>query len=351
MRSPARNRWIVLGALLSFASLATASPAFAEEPSEADIAQARDLGGQAQAAFVAGKYEESERLWVAAQKLYPKAPTLSLGLARAAAKNGHVVLAQEQYNKIIHEWSDVASPPTAFKDALDAARAEIGDVSKRVAGVVITVEGPPSPSVTIDGDAIPAAALGLKRPVDPGEHAVHAEAPGYQPADTKFSVAEGGSAEAKLVMQKAPEATPPVAGVGGAGVGTEPPGAEPPKTRSNRTLAIVALGVGGVGVVVGGITGLVALGKHGTLSDECPDGKCTSDKQSDVDSYKTMGTISTVSFIVGGVGLAAGALLWFTSPKKSASRDAGRWATLTPAKGVSMTPYVGAGSAGVTGTF
>jgi hypothetical protein len=351
MRSPAARRLLLLGAL-SLAPLAFSAPAFADEPSEADIAQARDLGGQAQAAFVAGKYAESERLWVAAQKLYPKAPTLSLGLARAAAKNGHVVLAQEQYNKIIREWSDVASPPPAFKDALDAARAEVGDVSKRIAGVVITVEGPASPTVTIDGDGIPAAALGLKRPVDPGEHAVHAEAPGYKPADTKFSVAEGGSAEAKVVMEKAPEAQPVAGGAGATvGPGTEPPGAEPPTGRSNRTLAIVALGVGGVGVVVGGITGLVALGKHGTLSDECPDGKCTSDKQSDVDSYKTMGTISTVSFIVGGVGLAAGAVLWFTSPKKTASRDGHRWATLTPARGVSMTPYVGAGSAGVTGTF
>lgn len=335
MRTSMVRRLVVVG------MLAIAPSAFAQESSEADIAQARQLGTQAQQAYEQGKYAESEKLWAAAQKLYPKAPTLSLGLARAAAKNGHVVLAQEQYKKIIREWSDVASAPPAFKDAVVAAQAEVDPVSKRIASVVIKVEGgATAPTVTIDGERVIAETLGLPRPVDPGEHTVHAEASEYKPGDAKFSVAEGGSAEAKLTLEKAPEAPKPIAG--GAAIGGPSDGGGK-KGNSNKTLAIVALGVGGAGVLVGAITGFVALGKHGDLSDACPGGTCPSDKQSDVDSYKTMGTVSTVSFIVGGVGLAAGAVLWFTAPKESAKSGSSHWATVSP--------YVGPGSAGVTGRF
>jgi hypothetical protein len=350
------NRSMRKSAVLSLSSCALACAlslfpvsAVAQEASEADIAQARALGEQASNAFNAGNYAESEKLWAAAGKLYPKAPTLSLGLARAAAKNGHVVLAQEQYNKIIREWGNVASPPPAFKDALEAAQREVGDVSKRVASVTINVEGgATNPTVTVDGVGVPAAALGLRRPVDPGQHTVHAEAQGYKGADAPFQVAEGGTAIATLKLEKAPEAQP-VAG------GAPPPGGDysSPKAGggSNKTLAIVALGVGGAGLVFGTITGLIAVGKHGDLKDSCPDGKCPSDKQSDIDSYKTMGTLSTVGFIVGGVGIAAGAVLWFTSPKEAARTDTSKWATIEPAKGVTMTPYVGGTSAGVSGKF
>lgn len=337
-------------ALLAFALaggplLVASSSALAQQaqPSEQDIAQARQLGQQAQAAYDAGNFAESEKLWAAARNLYPVAPTLSLGLARTQAKLGKVVAAQENYNKIIREWGSNPSPPPAFAAALEAAKTEVGAVSAKIANVVISVEGPSSPNVTVDGQPVPAAALGLKRPVDPGTHTVRAEAAGFKPAETTFQVAEGGSAEAKLKLDKAPEAvaavpgetqpTPPQAG-------EEPPpsvGAESGKS-SNKTLAIVALGVGGAGLVVGGVTGLLALGKHGDLEGQCPNGVCPPDRQGDVDSYQTMGTLSTIGFIVGAVGVGAGVVLWVTAPKETAA-----------AKKVS--PYVGLGTAGVTGTF
>src|SRR4051812_9647369 len=96
----------VLAASLSFAvGSFVPSMAFAQD---ADIAQARTLGQQAQAAYDAGNFAESEKLWSAAAKLYPAAPTLTLGLARTQAKQGKVVAAQESYNRIIREWSNVA---------------------------------------------------------------------------------------------------------------------------------------------------------------------------------------------------------------------------------------------------
>ena len=48
---------------------------------------------------------------------------------------------------------------------------------------------------------------------------------------------------------------------------------------------------------VGAITGFIALGKHGDLNDKCPGGTCPASAQSDVDGYKSMGTISTIGFL------------------------------------------------------
>lgn len=314
------------------------------DPTAQDIAQARDLGTQAQAAFDAGNYAEAEKLFSAATSLYPAAPTLTLGLARAQAKAGKFVAAQEGYNKIIREQSQNSNASPAFKNALAAARDEVGAVTAKIANVVISVEGAPHPVVTLDGQVVSDAALGLRRPVDPGSHVVRAEAQGYSPAETAFHVAESGSASAKLKLVKTEGS--PVAVVSSTPATTgNGPVEDPHPTSSNKTLALAAFGVGGAGLVFGAITGVVALGKHGDLSDKCPNDTCATHLQSDVDGYKTMGTLSTIGFIVGGVGLTAGTVLWFTSPKEGTS------ATKTARNTVSWQPYVGAGGGGVSGRF
>jgi hypothetical protein len=343
-----RHGFLLRAVLTASLALGSATGlALAADPSPQDMAQARDLGQQALAAFEAGNYAESEKLWMAAANLYPAAPTLTLGLARTQAKLGKLVLAQETYNKIIREQSQNPNPPPAFKDALEAAKTEGPAVSAKLASVVIHVEGAPNPTVTLDGQPVSSAGLGLKRPVDPGSHVVKADAPGYKTAETSFQVAESGAAEAKLKLEKAPE-TP--------GVVTPPPSGDARPIEagtgksSNKTLAIAALGVGGAGLVFGGITGILAMGKHSDLEGQCPDGKCPATAQDDVDSYKTMGTLSTIGFIVGGVGIAAGAVLWFTAPKETASTK-GTTQTASRSATFSWTPYVGAGGGGVTGRF
>ena len=347
-----------MAASLPLAVLTFTPSAFAQDAASQDIAQARQLGQQAQAAYDAGNYAESEKLWAAAGKLYSQAPTLTLGLARTQAKLGKVVAAQENYNKIIREFSNAASAPPAFKDAHESAKAEVGAVSARVASVTVTVEGPTAPQVTIDGQAVPAAALGLKRPVDPGQHVVKASADGYKPTETTFSVAEGGNAAAVLKMEKGGAAV--VAGpVPGPGPTPSEPGADTGKSGSmNKTLAYVAFGVGGAGLVVGAITGVIALGKAGDLKDKCDAEKnCPNTEQDAVDSYKTMGTLSTVGFIVAGVGGVTGLVLLLTAPKATASAGGSRYAThpggwaVKQERGVTMTPYFGGTSAGITGRF
>lgn len=356
--SARRSLAVLLPVIVAGTALAAPSVARADEPSAQDIAQARQLGQQAAAAFEAGNYVESEKLWNAASRLY-FAPTLTLGLARTQAKLGKLVAAQESYNKIIREWSDKPTPQPAFKDALESAKTEVQAVSSRVASVTISIDGtvPPNAQVTIDGQPVNAAALGLRRPVDPGTHQVKATADGYKTAETSFEVKEGGSAEAKLHLEKDPNAAVAGAAVtGGAGApaggtpgGGEPPPAEKPASGSNKTLAIAAFGVGGAGLVLGAVTGFIALGKHSDLEKQCPGGTCPASVQDDVDGYKTMGTLSTVGFIVAGVGGVAGAVLLLTSPKQTGAAGPSRYATVKTSP--TITPYLGLGGGGVSGSF
>ena len=306
--SPVSSRSISVAPLPSpRGGAAGATPAFARGAPSQDIAQARQLGQQAQAAYDAGNYAESEKLWTAAAKLYAQAPTLTLGLARTQAKLGHVVAAQESYNKIIREWGNNAArrprsrTPSRPRAGGGRGLREGGERHRQH-------RGSHEPAGHHRRAGRPVAALGLKRPVDPGTHQVKASADGYKPADTTFQVAEAETPPRRSRWRRPRGAA--VAGPGptpGPGQGSGPSPTEPGADTSgskggmNKTLAIVAFGVGGAGLVVGAITGVIALGKAGDLKDKCDANKnCPTTAQSDVDSYKSVGTISTIGFIVGG---------------------------------------------------
>ena len=62
----------------------------------------------------------------------------------------------------------------------------------------------------------------------------------------------------------------------------------------------------GAGAIVGSITGALAMSKYGAVAPQCRDNQCPPETHGDIDAGRTMGTVSTISFIVAGVGAAAG---------------------------------------------
>jgi hypothetical protein len=338
-----------LAAALFFTLLPLTVRAESDAEREKKKGMARQIGQQAQEAFDKKDYKTSEDLFARAESLY-HAPTLALGLARSYAQNGKLVLAQETYNRMIRE-DDKPGAPAIFQKAVADAKSEIGAVSARIAQVVIRVVGPAEPTVTLDNEPFPNAALGVKSPVDPGSHVVKANARGYAPAEAKFSVADAGNAETVLTLEKSAEAvaangTPPA--TGGATTGTPPSGNSAASGTdtgegggggsSLKMIGVAAAGVGAAGLVFGAITGALALGKHGDLAKVCTNGTCDPNQKSNLDSYHSMATLSTVGFVVGGVGLAAGAVLFLAAPKPA---EKSAW----------IAPVVGLGSVGAVGEF
>jgi hypothetical protein len=330
-----------------FALLGVLAPAQAFAQSDNDRATARELGLDGETALGAKDWKRAEDDFHRADALF-HAPTLSLGLARAQAAQGKFVEAWENYHRVVLE--NVTSSP-GFAKALADATSEIGAIEGRRSRVTVNVTGADAPKVTIDDVPVRVEALGVVRFINPGTHLVKAVADGYLPATQSLTIAEGGTQTVSLALQKDPNATagaaplnapPPVAVVPLSGGVEQPTGSS--GSSVNRTLGFVALGVGGVGLIEGIITGVLAIGKHSALeNDGCANKICPNSANSDLSSYHTLGALSTTGFIVAGVGLAGGLVLVLTAPKSTPAAS--------PAAGLSVTPYIGLGTAGATGTF
>ena len=307
------------------------APALARaDVSDADRATARALAVEGQDALDRKDHAVALDRFGRADALI-HAPSLLIGVARAQAGLGRLVAAQETYNRILREGVAPGSPEPFFV-ALEDAKKELEALAPRVPSVTIVVKGPDAPQVTLDDQPVPVAALGARRPVDPGTRVIRASAPGSAPGELKVAIREGAHETATLELR---------AGAAPAPVGPTGPVAAPDEGGglSRTTLGIVALGVGGAGLALGAVTGLLALGKHADLEAACPDGRCPDDQQGDLDSYHTLGTLSTIGFIAGGVGVGAGAFLILTAPDPA------------PKQGAWIAPRIGLGYLGAEGKF
>jgi hypothetical protein len=331
----------MVAALLSAALLAQNASA---EPSAADRATARTLAQEGQDALDAKRYSVSVDRFSRAEALV-HAPTLLLGLARAQLGLGNLVEAQENYNRIIREGV-ASNAPRSWGKALADANKEVQTLSSRIPWVTINVNGPSAPEVVVDTVAVPSASLGVRRAVNPGEHAIKASGEGYLPATKTITLGEGQSLSVTLDLEKAP-APPPPAPTEVAASTPAAPEAPKPTGGARKTLGFVALGVGGAGLITGAITGILAIQKHNTLNKVCSNGQCTQEifdlNKSTLNAYHAMTTTSTIGFIVAGVGVAAGTILLVTLPKSSS--------TQTGANDGEVSAFIGWGSAGVKGTF
>lgn len=304
--------------------------------SDADRATARALAVEGQDALDRRDFKLALDRFSRADALI-HAPTLLIGVARALGGLGRLVAAQEAYNRILREGVAEGSPAPFFA-ALDEARKELEALAPRVPAITIVVKGPAAAQVTIDGQPVPAAALGAKRPADPGERVLRATAEGFEPGEAKVTLAEGEHRTVTIELRAAAGAPP--AGP----VGPQPDGGG---GISRTTLGVIALGVGGAGLALGGVTGALAIGKRSDLEAQCGGSTCPPSFQGDVDSYHTRGTLSTIGFIAGGACVAAGAILILTAPPGSTSGASGRLA----ARSSWIAPVIGLGYAGAEGRF
>ena len=348
-RLHAGPRTIALCALLALGLLPGRASA---QISDADKATARALAQQGQDALDKRDFPiAADRFARAAELVH--APTLPLGLARAQVGLGRWIAAAETYNRLLREPVPGGAPPVFIK-ALADARKELADLEPRIPSVTIAVKGSPAARVWLDGTPVPGAALGVARPVDPGKHAVRAEADGFAPAQAAFTATERRSEAVTLTLDRAltaapepppalagstpsprqPDAgSPPLAGV----IALPPPPPAPSGGSVRRTLGFVGIGVGGAGLVLGAVTGGLAIPKHSALQTACPGGHCPSTQADALAGYHVLTNLSTAGFIAGGVLAATGVVLFITAPRATASAG--------------VAPLIGAGYAGAKGWF
>lgn len=261
-----------------------------------------------------------------------RVPPTGFEVANTQADLGMLVEARDTIARVLNI---PASPkePAQFKQAREKARALDDSLIPRIPMVTVTVKGGSNATLTIDDVEVPAALVGLPVRVNPGHHTIGAktsDAHGTRSVD----VAEGDKKEVTIeLVGKPADATPttPTA---------PPPAAETPSRGGSYAPAIVAFGVAGAGLVVGGITGGLTLAKQSDLARSCPNRTCGPGNYGDIDTANMLATISTVSFIAAGASAAAGLVLLFVGKPSSGARATAR-----------LTPWIGIASAGVSGRF
>jgi len=326
--------------LLAVGALLLGCPiARAQQVDEASKSAARDLGREGLEAYKAGRYDEAVEKLSRAYAVV-KVPGLGLWTARALEKAGKLVEASEIYHEV--GMLPVTEGDRAVQEvAQQEAAKEREALLPRIPKLAVQVQGAAASEVEVmvDGVAVASALIGVARPANPGSHTASAKL-GEQEMSEEVTLAEGESKTVVLELSAPATAEPPAVERPATAPGTNPTADRGPhEGKLQRTLGWVGLGVGGAGLVFGTATGIMVLKKKSALEgDGCVDGACYTDQGDDVDSYNSMRTLSTVGFVVGGVGAAAGAALLLTAPKPKET-------------GSRVRAWVGVGSAGLAGSF
>lgn len=318
----ARRSW--LAALVALTLFGSANDALAA-PTAKEKQEAKQLVAEAKKALKTGSIDDAVAALRKADALDPSAPN-KLELANALVQNKKLIEATQVLRAAVEAgqgggWAD--------KKAAETAQATLKELEPKIPWLAVKVDGPPAGTakLKVDGKDFE---LDNESPVDPGEHTVAAEAEGFERAEKRVDVKEGAHESVTLTLTAIASSAPP------------PPAAE----EGDMMPALIAFGVGGVGIVAGSIFGVLALTQTSDVQDACgADNKCPKSQGDALDSAKMNGTISTIGFVVGGVGVATGVVLLVLGG------DAPAAASVQTGAGLELTPWIGANEAGVSGRF
>jgi hypothetical protein len=321
----------LLGAALLLRSVhAHAQPSAAQkETARGLMAEGRELREQGDLRGALTRFSAADSLM--------SVPTTGYELAATQAQLGKFVEARDTLRRVL-AIAQAADDPEPFNEARSKARSLDQQLLGRIGALRFELDGVTdgeAVSVSVDGEALPRAALSVPFRVNPGRHLVVARASARE-LRREIDAAEGRTTSVVLAFAPtavaaatpSPPASAPV---------SEPTATSQPQASGPPTLAYVGGGVALAGVVVGSVAGISAISHRNSAQKDCVDGSCPPSTWSDLDSAHSMATASTVGFTVGALGLvvAVGAIL-LDRPASPARRA------------FNVSPTIGARSANLT---
>ena len=276
------------------------------------------------------------------------------------------------------DQAQVCASPNCSKALRDDCSQAVSALTARIPTLVFAVTDGSGNDlaavrVTMDGQPLVARVDGPAVPVDLGQHTFVFESEGFASATKVLVVREaerdrrvdvrlerGGTAPAHAASSTsdAPAASapppassrpvPPAASLTG-----RPPPARPSQSSTvepaststppfrSRWPAYGAFALGGAGIAVGVVYGLLAVDTKKKLDASCPTSdSCPTADQPAIDALGRQATVSTVGFVVGIAGAAAGGvLLWLAHRNEHGSA------------GSTLVPLIGPDSVGVAGVL
>lgn len=309
------TRWRGLRLLPILAGLALSPSRSSAQNNEAENrTAARDLAVQGAEAFDRHDYLTALDRFERAFALVP-APSISVMQARSLAQLGRYLEALDVYEKT-QRMPLPPDAPEAFKQAVLDAHRESESLWNDVPRLTIHVQAPmPLPSdltILLDSKKVPPALHDVSRPADPGPHQITVHATGFATESRAISLERGSNTKVNIPLVATDASTP-----------------APVENRSmhdslaqdgqvKRIGGWAAVGVGSAGLVLSGITGIIALQKHSTLNSQCHPG-CPAGAADDLSAFRTTRTLSYVSFIAGSASLGVGSYLLLSGSNNSPS--------------------------------
>lgn len=294
-----RRRTVWLSVTL--ASCLVASGARAQDASTTGAATT--LFDEAAKLMEEGRYDEACPKLARSQELAPNGGTL-FALAECYEKTGKVASAWVAYNEAAIR-ARAAKKPGAARAAEQGASRLAPRVSR------LTLEVPETSRVdglvlTLDARTLSRAEWGVGLPLDPGEHAIAATAPGRQGWSARVRFGPDGEQRALTVPVLEPEAPPvtPEPAPAPAPVLAAPPPAAPaegaPRGGTQRALGLALGGLGLAGVAVGAVFGLQASSKNDEAASHCRGTLCDPEGIRLDREGRDAATVSTIAFVAGG---------------------------------------------------
>jgi hypothetical protein len=294
---------------LSVALGAATKPAAAAD-SEMEIANARQLAIQGIDAVEGGNCKTGAPLLERAERLHHATVHLQY-LARCRLSSGQLVSATEMWRQIIREGAPAGASP-AVQAAVAEAHTQLPHTLPRLASTTVRAASEYRDiKVIVDGAPVRPELLGAAQVIDPGDHRIEVDAPGFKHFSKTWTVGEGESAEIVVTLE------PAEAGAGGA---TGPAGPEEPAKKGSglKTAGFVVGAAGAVAMIAGTVTLLTRNNKEDTLASKCnPDQSCppqnfpggATELEDEKDSVRTLTTMTNVLMFGGGALIAGGITL------------------------------------------
>jgi len=250
----------------------TAEHALAQGDDAAAFAQQRFSAGVL--SFDGGDFEEALEHFTASYELFAS-PNSQLYIARSLRELNRLGDALRAFDRTVAEATDRAQTDPRYAETRDAAQAEGRQLRGRVGILAFEVDEIEGLEVTIDGEVVPAEALGLPMVVGPGSHGVRATATGHLPFEREVSVSAGETVRVPVELTREPVEGSGADGNGatGASSGSEEQQAVSDEDSSDHsgwtTAGWISAGVGAAALISFGTFAILADNRFADLEEKC----------------------------------------------------------------------------------
>jgi hypothetical protein len=280
---------------------------------DTDEAAARALFAEARRLAAAGDYADACPKFEASFRLNPGIGT-NFNLADCMEHTGRIATAWARFLDVAAA-TRLAGQPEREQVARDRAAA----LEPRLAHLTVRVAAPaPGLMIARDDVDLPPSSWDMAVPIDPGPHAIKANAPGRQPWSTTVDVPDAGAVSVSVPPLAAlPE--PPAAIVT---IGPSPQ-AGPSLQRHVSTPVVAAASVALVGLVAGAYFGVQFQRENSEAKGLCDVRECSTGDELNRHNALVTDALQdrTRAFVAAGIGVAAvgaAGLLWWRSGRMAA---------------------------------